>query len=98
MSFISKSVRHDSVGAGCAPAKVVEMSVDFKQAAPAASVARPAVCDYVGPALRAGLVGSPVDPCVDCDLREWCQEPCAHHLYALFSKSEPKDFEDWLCR
>lgn len=41
---------------------------------------------------------APVNPCVGCDLREWCQDDCAHHLYPLFSKSEPKNFEDWLCR
>lgn len=36
------------------------------------------------------------NPCCCCDLREWCQEDCAHHLYPLFVESEPEDFENWL--
>lgn len=96
MSFIKDSVRKDSEGAGCAPAKILELQPARRPASPAEISVRPAVCDYVGPALRAGLVGSLVDPCLNCDLREWCEEPCAHHLYSLDSESEPEDFEEWL--
>ena len=39
-----------------------------------------------------------LNPCCGCDLREWCDEGCAHHLYPLFSKSEPKDFGKWLSK
>ena len=84
MSFISKSVRKDSEGAGCAPAKMVQMSFDFQPANHAEVVARPASCDYVGAARRAGFDSDAVlNPCKGCPLSGLCSDECAQLGFAI---------------
>lgn len=84
MSFIKSSVRNGSEGAGCAPAKIVQMSFDFQPESKAESIARPAACEFVGAAHRAGFDSDAVlNPCKECPLCGLCSDECAQLGFAI---------------
>lgn len=78
MNIIQLSLFTDCEGAGCAPARVIEMKPARKPASPAEISVRPAICEFKEPASRAGLIGdSFINPCSDCPLKEFCSDDCA---------------------
>lgn len=84
MSFIKSSSRKNSDGAGCATAKIVQMSFDFQPEGQAESPASPASCEYVGAAHRAGFDSDAVlNPCKGCPLSEFCSDECAQLGFAI---------------
>lgn len=57
-----------------------------------------ACAEYDAAAARQGLQSLFVDPCKDCDLRDFCTDDCAKLLHPIDVKKEPKNFKAWLRR
>ena len=57
-----------------------------------------ACAEYDDAADRQGLQSLFVDPCEGCDLRDFCSDECAKHLYPIDVNKEPKNFSAWLRR
>lgn len=84
MNIIQLSLFTDCEGAGCAPARVIEMKPTRKPASPAEISVRPATCEYKEPAARAGFNSDPVlNPCKGCPLAGLCSDDCGQLGFAI---------------
>ena len=71
-------------GAQSTPAKIVDLQPVTPAVIQAPDTPRPAICEFDGPARRAGIDKvDPLNPCANCYLKEFCTDECAQLLFDI---------------